>query len=64
MTAWRVIGLCRSAESGQILVSHATQALLEGEILRGLEMRDLGERELPGMTPGRVYELIGLSASG
>ena len=22
-------------------------------------MRDLGERELPGMSPGRVYELIG-----
>jgi len=40
------------------------QALLEGEILRGLEMRDLGERELPGMSPGRVYELIGPSASG
>ena len=64
LTAWRVIGLCRSAEPGQILVSHATQALLEGEILRGLEMRDLGERELPGMSPGRVYELIGPSASG
>lgn len=61
LTAWRVIGLCRSAEPGQILVSHATQALLEGEILRGLEMRDLGERELPGMSPGRVYELIGPS---
>ncbi|MGB8350948.1 MAG: hypothetical protein WCE47_11015 [Gaiella sp.] len=24
-------------------------------------MRDLGERELPGMSPGRVYELIGPS---
>jgi class 3 adenylate cyclase len=58
-TAWRVVVLCDSAEAGQILVSHATQALVEGEILNGLELRDLGERELAGTTPARVYELIG-----
>lgn len=62
-TAWRVLRLCGSAEPGQILVSHATQALLEGEILKDFGLRDLGERELLGMTPGRVYELIGPSAS-
>jgi class 3 adenylate cyclase len=62
--AYRVIILCRSAERGQILVSHSTQALLEGEIPSQFGLRDLGERELPGMTPGRVYELIGRPASG
>ena len=50
--------LCVSAEPGQVLVSHSTQALLEGEVLGELELRDLGERELPGMTPTRVYELV------
>jgi class 3 adenylate cyclase len=57
--ALRVTLLCNSAEPGQILVSHSTQALLEGEILGELGLRDLGERELPGMTPTRVYELLG-----
>ena len=56
--AFRVTTLCRSATPGQVLVSHSTQALLEGEILPGVELRDLGERDLPWMTPGRVYELI------
>ena len=62
LTAWRVLRLCNSAEPGQILVSHSTHALLEGEILNELELRDLGERELRGMTPARVYELIDPSA--
>lgn len=59
--ALRVIQLCESADPGQVLVSHSTQALLEGEILDGLVLRDLGERELPGtsgMTLHRVYELV------
>ncbi len=38
-------------------------ALLEGEILGELELRDLGERQLPRMTPTRVYELLGPSES-
>jgi class 3 adenylate cyclase len=57
--AFRVTGLCDSAEPGQVLVSHATQALLEGEMLGELSLRDLGEREVRGMTPTRVYELLG-----
>lgn len=61
--AFRVIVLCRSAEPGQVLVSHSTQALLEGEFLPGITLHDLGERELPWVTPGRVFELIGPSAS-
>ena len=61
--AWRVVRLCDSAEPGQVLVSHATHALLEGESLKELELHDLGERELLGMTPSRVYELTGPSFS-
>ena len=61
--AVRVSQLCNSAEPGQVLVSHSTHALLEGEMLGELGLRDLGERELPGMTPTRVYELFGPSAS-
>lgn len=56
--AARVAGLCNTAEPGQVLVSHSTQALLEGEVLGELELRALGERELPGMTPTLVYELV------
>lgn len=62
-SAFRVTMLCNSAEPGQVLVSHSTHALLEGEVLGELELRDLGEREVPGMTPTRVYELINPSAS-
>lgn len=61
--AFRVVVLRRSAAPGQVLVSHSTQALLEGEILSGIGLRDLGERELPWVTPARVFELIGPSAS-
>jgi class 3 adenylate cyclase len=52
--------LCATAEPGQVLVSHATEALLEGEVLEGLELRDLGERHLRSFdTPSRVFELMG-----
>lgn len=61
--ALRVSRLCDLAEPGQILVSHSTHALLEGELLGELGLRDLGERELRGMTPMRVYELVGPSTS-
>jgi class 3 adenylate cyclase len=62
-SANRVARLCESAEPGQVLVSHSTQALLEGELLGELRLRDLGERELPGTKPTRVYELLGPSTS-
>jgi class 3 adenylate cyclase len=61
--AVRVSLLCDSAEPGQILVSQSTQALLEGEILGELALDDLGERELRGIAPTRVFELIDRSAS-
>jgi class 3 adenylate cyclase len=62
--AHRVSKLCESAEPGQVLVSHSTHALLEGELLVELELRDLGERELTGITPMHAYELVGPPVSG
>jgi class 3 adenylate cyclase len=57
---WRCMGLCTIAEPGQILVSHATEALLEGEKLDGVVLRDLGERQHPAShTPSRVFEIAG-----
>ncbi len=50
--------LWQAAEPWQILVSHATEALLEGELTE-LELRDLGERTLPDFErPAHVYELV------
>ena len=57
--AARVARLCAIADGGQIVVSHATQALLEGHLLPDFELRDLGDRELPGVDEvARVYELV------
>lgn len=56
--ALRVLRLCKTAEPGQILVSHATHAMLEGQVLDRLSLHDLGERVLPGIhEPTHVYEL-------
>ena len=52
-----VIRLCETAEPWQILVSHATEALLEGEAPE-FQLEDLGERTLPGRDrPDRVFGL-------
>jgi class 3 adenylate cyclase len=57
-TGFRCIALCQSAEAGQILVSHATEALLAGEVTE-LELRDLGEREIKRFDrPAHVFELL------
>lgn len=46
-----VASLCETAEPAQILVSHATEALLEGErleiVVREAGERMLGKRERP-----------------
>jgi class 3 adenylate cyclase len=55
--AMNCIGLCATALPGQILISHATEALLEGE-LHELDIRDLGERTLPTRErPAHVFEV-------
>jgi class 3 adenylate cyclase len=52
--------LVGEANPWQILVSHSTEALLEGERLEPLRLHDLGERRLPRFdTPHRVFELVG-----
>ena len=53
--AAHVIRLCESAEPWQILVSHATEALLEGEAPE-FELRLLGERTLQGL--GRAQRVF------
>jgi class 3 adenylate cyclase len=52
-----VIRLCETAEPWQILVSYATEALLEGEAPE-FNLEDLGERTIPGRDrPDRVFGL-------
>jgi class 3 adenylate cyclase len=56
---WHLAQLMDEAEPWQILVSHSTEALLEGEILKPLQLRDLGERHLQKLdTAHRVFELV------
>jgi class 3 adenylate cyclase len=51
--------LCDAAEGGQILLSSATAALLEEEDLRGLNIRDVGERVTRrGGSGVRAFELV------
>ena len=53
------IELLREPEPGQILISHATEALLEGDRLDPWLLRDLGERLLgKSGSPYRVFELV------
>jgi class 3 adenylate cyclase len=60
----RLAMLDQSAESGQVLISQTTAALLEGE--RGLpQLRSLGRREIPGFDePVTVYGLADEGLSG
>ena len=52
-----VIRLCDTAEPWQILVSYATEALLEGDAPE-FKLEDFGERTLPGRDrPDRVFGL-------
>jgi class 3 adenylate cyclase len=56
--AYHCVSLCNSAEPDQILVSHATEALLVGE--PDVRLHDLGERVLEkDGSPVRVFELEG-----
>ena len=57
--ALRAHRLCALAEPWQVLVSHATQAVLEGEQLETIALRYLGDRELPGDDrPAPVFEAV------
>ena len=55
--AFRCHVLCKSTEPGQLLVSHATQALLEGTLVDAV-LHDLGERSFPEFDDAfRVFEV-------
>ena len=57
LVALQCTSLCDDAEPGQIVLSHATEALLEGG-LPEVGLRDLGERMLPNLDhPVHVYEV-------
>ena len=59
-----LIRLLDEAEPWQILVSHSTEALLEGERFESLRLNDLGERQLPRSdSQHRVFELVGNGSS-
>jgi class 3 adenylate cyclase len=54
-----VAELVSEPQPGQILVSHSTEAILEGERLEPWHLRDLGERQFKGSdSPTRVFELV------
>lgn len=54
-----VAQLVNEPESGQILLSHSTEALLEGERLDPWRLRDVGERRIKGFDASHhVFELV------
>jgi class 3 adenylate cyclase len=56
-TAVRCVSLCGAAAAWQILVSHSTEARLEGEPT-DVKLQDLGEKTLKGFDrPARVFEI-------
>jgi len=54
---YRLTCIAQTVKPGQVLISYATAALLEGD-RSAPELRDLGERAIPNFDePARVYEL-------
>ncbi|HEX4518948.1 MAG TPA: adenylate/guanylate cyclase domain-containing protein, partial [Gaiellaceae bacterium] len=50
--------ICAVAHGGQVLLSNTTRELVEDELPAGVELRDLGERQLKDIDrPERVYQL-------
>jgi class 3 adenylate cyclase len=55
----RTLQICKVATGGQVVLSQATESLLDARDLGELELRDLGERELSDFErPVRLYELV------
>jgi class 3 adenylate cyclase/DNA-binding NarL/FixJ family response regulator len=55
----RAARICSVAHGGQILLSHATYAVLADEMLPDLRLRDLGEHTLKDLDrPERLYQLV------
>lgn len=54
----RAARICATANGGQVLVSETTRALVRGDELGGVELRDLGEHQLKDLVhPERLYQL-------
>ena len=59
LALFRALHICAAAEGGQVLLSKATESLLDADDLGGLSLRDLGVRELPYFErPVRLYEVV------
>jgi class 3 adenylate cyclase len=55
----RAVQVCAAAAGGQVLLSQATESLLEVDDLAGLRLRDAGVRELREFDrPVRLYEVV------
>jgi class 3 adenylate cyclase/DNA-binding NarL/FixJ family response regulator len=55
----RAARICSVAHGGQILLSHATYAVLADEMLPDIRFRDLGEHTLKDLDrPERLYQLV------
>jgi class 3 adenylate cyclase len=60
----RALQVCAAAEAGQVLLSQATESLLDADDLDDLVLHDLGERELPDFErPVRLYTIAPRSAA-
>lgn len=55
----RAARICSAAHGGQVVVSETTGALVRGDRLEGLALRDLGEHVLKDLEhPERLYQLV------
>ena len=55
----RVARLVTAGHGGQVLVSKATQELVQDHLVAGIELRDLGEHELKDLVhPEHLYQLV------
>jgi predicted ATPase/class 3 adenylate cyclase len=55
----RAARICAAAHGGQVLVSHSTQALVEGALPPGVALRSLGERRLKDLLrPEHLFQVV------
>jgi predicted ATPase/class 3 adenylate cyclase len=55
----RAARICSAGHGGQILLSEATRAMVEGHLSEGLTLRDLGEHRLKDLAhPHRLFQIV------
>jgi class 3 adenylate cyclase len=63
LTLLRAFHVCEAAAGGQVVLSQATESLLDADDLVGVKLHDLGTRELPEFErPVHLYEVVTDSA--